>query len=246
MSWNLFSLVLASTTGWAVLAIGFLPVAVLRQRRLEPLKAAGAWAVVAATAPSAVYHWYLIFALICLIAWTKLDRPAGKVVLAVAAALGLSLGIVFPLEALPGFLASENPIALASLYLGGAVTGLAYALYIVARTPDPGRTPKGFAQALLIAMVLWIALLGAGPHWLDHTFRSIALPVHDTVISSIASVMLVNVWAPLIPAAGLAFLAFSALSTAQRLNALRKTSRVAGFAAILALLTSLLAQFVLR
>jgi len=241
MSWNLFGLVLASATGWAVLAIGFLPVAVLRQRRLEPLKAAGAWAVIAATAPSAVYHWYLIFALICLIAWTKLDRPAGKVVLAVVASLGLSLGIVFPLEALPGFLASENPIALASLYLGGAVTGLAYALCVVARTPDPARTPAGFARALVIATVLWIALLVAGPRWIEPNPHSVSF----TGLGSFLTVIDVSVWAPLLPAAVLVFLAFLAF-TASRRNALGKTRGFAGAATILAFLTSLLAQFVFR
>ena len=241
MSWNLFSLVLAAATGWAVLAIGFLPIVVLRQQRFEPLKAAGAWAVVAATAPSTVYHWYLIFALICLIAWTKLDRPMGKIVLAIAASLGLSLGIVFPLEALLGFLASENPVALASLYLGGAATGLAYALYTVTRAADPGRTPAGFARALLMTVVVWIALLIAALDWADHSSRSLALPLHG----SLPSVVAVKIWAPLLPASLLALLAILALAAARR-NALRKACGWAGLAAILALLTSLLAQFVLR
>jgi hypothetical protein len=246
MSWNLFSLVLASATGWATLAIGFLPIAVLRQQRFEPLKAAGAWAVVAATAPPAVYHWYLIFALICLIAWTKLDRPAGKIVLAISASLGLSLGIVFPLEALPGFLASENPVALASLYLGGAATGLAYALCIVAHASDSARTPTGFARALLIATILWIALLIAGPHWIDHDFCSFALPPLESDLSTIARRLIVPAWEPLLPpAAALVVLIVLALAAIGR-NSLRKAGGFAAAASILAFLTSLLAQFVLR
>jgi hypothetical protein len=237
MTWNLFSLTLAAATGWAVLAIGFLPVTVLRREGREAVKAAGAWAVVAATAPVAVYHWYLILALICLVAWTKLDRPVGKVVLAVAASLGLSLGVVFPLEALPGFLARENPLALASLYLGGATTGLAYALTVAARTPDPSRRTAAFAQAPVIAAVGWAVLLVVALRQLGRDPRSSAFFDSPPPIFP--------AWTPLMPAAALALLTFLALHAARR-NSLEKTRRLAGAAAALAFGTSLLAQFALR
>jgi hypothetical protein len=240
VTWNLFSLVLAAATGWAVLAIGFLPVAVLRQEGREAVKAAGAWAIVAATAPATVYHWYLIFALICLVAWTKLERPVGKIVLAVAASLGLSLGIVFPLEAVPDAIAVENPWALASLYLGGAAAGLAYALAVIARAPDSTRRPAGFARALVLATILWIALLALTPHWLGHVARPLVFSgsFHLTVVT-------VNVWMPLVPTVALLALAWFALRAVRR-GALEKARLFAGAASALAFGTSLFAQFVLR
>ena len=94
----------------------------------------------------------------------------GKVVLAVAAALGLSLGVVFPLEAVPGASCSKIR-CLASLYLGGAVAGLAYALCVVSRAPDSARRPAAFARALVVATILWIALLIVAMRRLDHLSR---------------------------------------------------------------------------
>ena len=239
MNGNLFSLVLAAATGWAVLAIGFLPVTVLRQRRSEALKAAAAWAVVAATAPAAVYHWYLIFALICLVAWTKLDRPAGKVVLAIAAALGLSLGIVFPLEAVPGFLVQEPPLALASLYLGGAAAGLAYALFVVTRTPDSTGRPPGFARAVAIASFAWAALVGAA---LFRKHYPLPVPIPGTLPHL---VLLPNAWVPLMPMIVMVMLGFSLLGAVRRPN-LRAVRGLSVVTAVMALGTSLLMQFVVR
>jgi hypothetical protein len=239
MTWNLFSLTLAAATGWAVLAIGFLPVTVLRREGREAVKAAGAWAIVAATAPAAVYHWYLIFALICLVAWTKLERPVGKIVLAVAAALGLSLGVVFPLEAVPGAIVLENPLALASLYLGGAAAGIAYGLSVVARALDSTRRPAGFARALVAVIILWIALLGATTRWHGHMSRPLALSGGFDVSVAVGG------WTPLVPAVALLALVWFALGATER-NSLEKARRLAGVASALAFGTSLFAQFVLR
>jgi hypothetical protein len=157
---NLLSLVLASTTGWVLLVFGALPISILRGQPREPLLAAGAWAVVAATAPQQVFHWYLIFAMFSLIACTKLNRPAGKVWLAVTAALGLSLGIIFPLEAVAPLLQHETPFRLALLYASGAVTALAYAIGVTGlRVLPDGWRPRGLARGFLIASFLWLALL---------------------------------------------------------------------------------------
>jgi hypothetical protein len=239
MSLNLFSLVLASATSWAVLALGYLPVAVLRQQRHEPLKAVGAWALVAVTAPAVIFHWSLIFALICLIAWTKLDRPAGKVCLAVAASLGLSLGIIFPLEASPQLLLPENPFALASLYLGGAVTGLAYVVCVLAGRDGTGRWPLGFAKWLFILTLVWTVLLEEGLRRKSYS-RSLEFFAHPS-----AHAPLIDFWAPFVPAIALAAITFLAF-TASRRGAFTKMRWLAGVAAILALATSLLAQVALR
>jgi len=212
MTWNLFSLALVSATSWALLAIGYLPVNMLRKQVREPILAVGAWALVAATAPVAVYHWYLIFAMICLVAWTRLDRPAGKMWLAVVGALGLSLGIVFPLEAAPDSLARENPFALASLYLGGAVTGLAYAVFVVARGgADVARRPAKFAQALVIAAVAWTALLLETTRNTTLYSRPLAWLSHG----SSHTILLRSVW-PVLPAIVLVLLAFLAFAAARR------------------------------
>ncbi len=159
---NLVSLVLASTTGWVLLVFGALPVSVLRTHPREPLLAAAAWAVVAATAPPQVFHWYLIFAVFSLVAFTKLHRPAGKMWLAIAAALGLGLGIIFPLKATPSLFQHENPFMLALLHAGGAVTALAYAIGVTgSRDLTKGWQPLGLARGLLIASAGWLALLVA-------------------------------------------------------------------------------------
>jgi hypothetical protein len=240
MNLNLFSLVVASATGWAVLALGYLPVAVLRQHRIESLKAVAAWAFVAATAPPAIFHWYLIFALIGLVAWTKLDRPAGKVWLAIAASLGLSLGIIFPLEASPPLLLRENPWALASLYLGGAVAGLAYVVCVSAgRMDETERRPIGSAKWLFLLTLAWTVLLEEvlprGSHSRELEFWG----------RSSAPSSWIEYWTPLVLASALVVITFLAF-TASRRGAFTKMRWLAGVTALLALATSWLAQIVLR
>lgn len=241
MTPHLFSLALASATAWAVLALGYLPVTVLRRHQGEPLIAVASWAVVSVTAPAPVFHWYLIFALICLVAWTRLDRPAGKICLAISGALGLSLGIVFPLEVMPESLARENPLVLASLYLGGAATGLACVLFAISR-PAPDAAPQltGFSRVLVIVTIGWTALLGemlrlnpgASP-------RALALPGKDPAHLH----LVIAAGTPFGLAIVLLILAFLAFAAARRKN-LRATTWFAGVAALLAFVTSLLMQLV--
>ncbi len=181
---HLVSLILASTTGWVLLVLGALPVSVLRKHSREPLLAAGAWAVVAATAPPQVFHWYLIFAVLSLVAFTKLHRPMGKVWLAITAALGLSLGIVFPLEATPALLRHGNPYLLALLYLGGATTALAYAIGVTtARAPVDAWRPRPLARGFLLAAALWLPLLLARPYLAHHW--AIVPPLDPTLSESV-------------------------------------------------------------
>ncbi len=239
MSWNVLSLVLACATGWSLLFIGYLPVSAVRQLAAEPVKAAGAWAVVAVTAPPAVFHWYLIFAVISLVAWTKLDRPAGKVWIAVAAALGLSLGVVFPVETSPVLLALESPLALASLYLGGATMGLAYVVSVTARVGREHGGPSGHAKWLILVAVTWTVLLSFAMLHLVEFPRSLNLPGESS------SILVAHVWTPLIPAVVVVALAFATWTTARR-NASALTPWLAGATVVMAFVTSLLAQFVIR
>jgi len=240
MSWPVFSLVLASATGWVVLMLGYLPVAELRLHQREPLKAVGAWAVVAATASPAVFHWYLIFAILALVAWTRLDRLAGKFWLATAGSLGLSLGIVFPLGTSPALLALEGPLALASLYLGGATMGLAYVVCIRARLGRERVRPNGHAKWLVLVAVGWTVLLSYGMLHMASFPRPLKLPGHDST-----TLLVANVWTPLLPAIFVVVLAFATWPTARR-YASSPTRWLAGATVVLAFVTSLLAQFVIR
>ena len=85
--------------------------------------------------------------MICLVAWAKLERPAGKIWLGATGALGLSLGVVFPLETALDVPALKSPLPLAALYLGGATSGLAYFVWLLAGL-DPGRTVQRAAAWL--------------------------------------------------------------------------------------------------
>jgi hypothetical protein len=235
MSWNVISLVLACATGWSLLFIGYLPVSSVRRLAAEPVKAAGAWAVVAVTAPPAVFHWYLIFAVISLVAWTKLDGPAGKIWIALAAALG----VVFPLETSPVLLALESPLALASLYLGGATMGLAYLVCVTARPDREQVSMAGHAKGLVLVAVSWTVLLSFALLHLVEFPRSLNLPGNSSAI------LVAHTWTPLIPAIVVVVLAFATWTTARR-NASALTPWLAGATVVMALVTSLLAQFVIR
>jgi hypothetical protein len=129
------SLVLAVSTAWATLFLGVLSPPALRLQSWEILKVCGAWMLVALTAPSSIFHWYFIFAFICLVAWIHIRRDrvlAAKIWLSVASGLGISLGVIFFIQAAPALCPADLPLRnylllLASIYLGGTVAGLAYA-----------------------------------------------------------------------------------------------------------------------
>jgi hypothetical protein len=239
MTWHLFSLVLASATGWTAVALGYLPVAELRLRVWEPLKLVGAWALVAATAPPAVFHWYLIFALIGLVAWTKLDRPAAKYLIAGAGALGLSLGVVFPLALEPASTASFNPLVLLSLYLGGAATGLSYVAALEARAGGmlPSASAWGCTKALLLAVLSWATLIGL-EEWLVFRMNLGS----RLLLPESGSGPAIPFWTPIAPM--LLLLVFSALlAIAVRNNDWRQTQGFGLAVAATAFATNLLTQF---
>ena len=136
--------------------------------------------------------------------------------LAISASLGLSLGIVFPLEAGiatqnitvigPGSILVENPLALASLYLGGAVTGLGYVLSVVAlRRSEIDWRPDAYASWLLVFAGLWTALLVQASRVLSR------YPHPSPIRAGVSShdIVYLTAWAPLVPASVLILLIVS-------------------------------------
>jgi hypothetical protein len=201
----------------------------------------GAWAVVAATAPSAVFHWYLIFALICLVAWTKLDRPAGKYGLAIAGGLGLSLGLIFPLALEPALNAYSNPLVLLSLYLGGAATAFPYVAALEARAGGmlPSAPAQGYAKALLLVVLFWAVLIGLEERAIFRMHLG-SRPLFPESGSGPA----IPSWIPIVPMFALLVLA-ALLALAARSGGWRQTQGFGLAAAATAFVTNLLTQFLL-
>jgi hypothetical protein len=162
------SLVLAVTTAWATIFIGFLPARALELQSREVLTACGAWILAGLMAPLTIIHWYLIFAIICFVAWVKLVRGyalGGKTWLSVASGLGIGLGVVFLIQAAPGsFPAGVSPhfhlLWLVSIHLGGAVTGLAYAGYITIGKAESRPFAPGYASLLIVLATAWAVVTG--------------------------------------------------------------------------------------
>jgi hypothetical protein len=160
------SLVLAVSTAWATIFLGALPASALRRNAEEALKAAGAWVVVALCSPRAILHWYLIFAFLCLLAWRHIrhDRAlTGKVWMAIASGLGISLGVVFLIQVAPEVCPpSLSPgrclLLLASIYLGGAVAGLAYATCLLCDDEEARGFASGYARLLVGFTLIWLGV----------------------------------------------------------------------------------------
>jgi hypothetical protein len=230
LEWHVVSLFLASVTGWTLAAYGALPLSTLRASGRQVLTGVAGWIVVAVLAPSQIFHWYLIFAVLCLVAWTKLNRPAGKIWLALSAALGLTLGVIFPLEITPQLGARENSSLLALLYVNGATTGFAY---VVCLNCTRGPAEGGRAGALALALVSF-SIAGFGMSiW---RLRSPGVSIPQGLASLATPCLLSGV------IVGLAILALAAL----RRHSLPKARMWSGAAAVLAFVNGLTAQLVLR
>jgi hypothetical protein len=137
------NLVLAVALAAATLFIGYLPARRLTARFFTrwTLRFGGMWLAVAALTPPEILHYYVLLALVCFIAWWRLRGGhglGGKFWLCLAAGFGLSLApvLIFAVtprawpDALPAW---SQALFLASLYTGGAIPGIALALWIFTR-----------------------------------------------------------------------------------------------------------------
>jgi hypothetical protein len=132
-----FDLIFAVAIASAAIFLGFLPTRSIRSSFFarESLKAAFAWVLVMCASPPAIMHFPFFFALLCGGAWWKFSHDnalSGKMWLSIASGLGISLGVVLILAVTPRAYPPNLPLIpqtllLASIYLGGAVIGLAYA-----------------------------------------------------------------------------------------------------------------------
>ena len=136
-----FNLVLAVAVASATIFLGFLPLKNIRTSFFaqETIKAAFAWLIVAMASPQAIMHYHFMIAAICFGSWWQLRRDkslSGKMWLSVGAGLGISIGVMLLLASLPRAYPPDLPqplqgLLLASIYLGGAVIGLAYMCYVL-------------------------------------------------------------------------------------------------------------------
>jgi hypothetical protein len=228
------SLVLAVSTAWATIFLGALPASALRRYSREVLRAAGAWVVVALCSPPAILHWHLIFAFLCLLAWRHIrhDRAlTGKVWMAIASGLGISLGVVFLIQAAPeicplGLPSEKYFLLLASIYLGGAVTGLAYAACLLSDDEEAGGLSSGYARLLAGLAFFWIVVAA-----MELRLTPDRAPLFHAVDPRILLL-------PLILIAALSFLSLQAIRVGSRTRAWR----ISAVTAVLAFGTQLLAR----
>lgn len=163
------NLVLAVAVASATIFLGFLPTRNIASSFFtrEILKAAMAWLAVTLAAPPAIFHYYLLLALLCFCAWWQfLNDHAfnGKMWLSVASGLGISVGVMFFLAVMPrAYPSGQSPVIndllLASIYLGGAVIGLAYVSRVLIRGSmiQHGITPETIRHYVRLLVVLTLA-----------------------------------------------------------------------------------------
>ena len=179
-----FNLVLAIAIASMTIFIGFLPTKTIRSSffGLEALKAAFAWIFVTLAVPQGVMHYYIFFAIVCAGSWWQFRHDLGlrgKMWLSVASGLGISLGGMLILATTPAYLPIGNAsvhqelnqmesidqaVLVASIYLGGAVLGLAYVVYILTRqvSTSSGVTNtvvQRYADLLLILVLVRAAMV---------------------------------------------------------------------------------------
>jgi len=183
-------LILAVATASATIFLGALPTKNIRSPFFarETLKAAFAWGLVAILSPAAILHFPVIFAILCLAAWKSFRSESalsGKLWLGLASGLGISIGVVFILAVTPQTYPTEASLAeqtllLASIYLGGAIIGLAYVCYALAQSSkiNPGITASIVQRytGLLLTLVLarGVVMLGSSVLSLDFGLRPLS------------------------------------------------------------------------
>ena len=170
-------LVLAVATAWTTVFLGRLSTGQLRAPHAmrQVIGAGVGWMAVAALAPTAIVHFYVLIGLVCFGSWWQLRRDEGlrgKMWLILGAGLGISLGVVLILAVTPaafpaGLRFWPAALRLASIHLGGAVVGLAYTLFVLTRRDAtragvPQRLVERYAGLLVRLLLLRAAVLAAG------------------------------------------------------------------------------------
>jgi len=150
------NLILAVATASTSIFIGFLPTKTISSTFFarESAKFILAWVLVALSSPSQVVHYPLIFAFLCFAAWWHFRRDnafTGKMWLSMASGLSISIGVMFILAVTPrayppGLSPLSEGLLLASIYLGGAVIGLAYVCFTFIQG---AKSSSGVTQSLI-------------------------------------------------------------------------------------------------
>ena len=163
------NLILAVAVASATVFLGFLPTRNIRAGFFtqQVLLAIFAWALIGLTSPPAISHYHYITGFLCFASWWQFRRDrtlAGKMWLSVASGLGISVGIMLILAVTPraypaGLPQPTQSLLLASIYLGGAVIGLAYVCYVMIQalssntgvTQDQAQRYVGLLVGLVVA-----------------------------------------------------------------------------------------------
>ena len=172
MNLPLADLVLATTVAWVVVFLGALPARLIREEffRRQVVCCSVAWFAVAALDPVAIVHYHVLLGLICAAAWWKFrhgDGLKGKLWLFLAAGFGVSAGVVLILAVTPQDYPSNFPAwralpSLVSIYLRGAVLGLALTLYLFTRREATrAEIPLALVRRLGSALLPLVLVRGA-------------------------------------------------------------------------------------
>jgi hypothetical protein len=163
------NLILAVATAAATIFIGFLPTKSISSPFFakQTCVAIFAWALVAFTAHPLIIHYLLLLTFLCFASWWSFRRDralSGKMWLSVASGLGISVGVMLILEVTPraypkGLPQLNEALLLASIYLGGAIIGLAYFCFALTEGTRSGVT-QGLIQRY-VELLLWLTVLRA-------------------------------------------------------------------------------------
>lgn len=174
------NLILAIAVASATIFLGFLPTRNIRSEFFtrQVLLAVFAWAFIGIASPSAISQYHFIIAFFCFASWWQFRRDralGGKMWLSMASGLGISIGVMLILAVTPRAYPPTLPqpgqdLLLASIYLGGAVIGLAYVCYVMmqALSTPSGITREqvqryvGLLMGLVIAraIIIWVNFVG--------------------------------------------------------------------------------------
>jgi hypothetical protein len=243
-------LILAVATASATIFFGFLPTKNISSTFFaqEASKFLLAWALIAFLSPSKISHYPFFFAFLCFASWWNFRRDnalSGKMWLSVASGLGISVGIMFILAVTPrayppGLTPLNQTLLLASIYLGGAIIGLAYVCFaLIQGTKANSGVTHGIIQryvgllfvlTIIRAVVLLSELLMSGAENLDRIDSSTISSgadvrrVYDggmTYVSTPSHSIEEFLLIPLIILMGLAFAANRAIGFSSRIQPTR-------------------------